>query len=223
MAAHQLGKCWRDGLGVMPDDEKAEMWFRKSAEAGNDFSQYALGKLLQQEGRVEEAVKWYEKASDQGNQYAYYRLGKLYLQGEEVPKDVPKAIGYLTTSAERGNQYAQYALGKLYLTGRDVPRDREAARRWFIQSADQGNAYAQFFLDRWDTLAQPDVMLAATRLLHHLAKTFRQDTVPPKAPVGLAPVDRKLRARIREKKITMGHKPDDHEEQPQIAWGGMTM
>ena len=46
VVAHQLGKCWRDGLGVYPDDEKAELWFRRSAEAGNNFSQYALGKLL---------------------------------------------------------------------------------------------------------------------------------------------------------------------------------
>jgi len=94
VAAHQLGKCWRDGLGVMPDDEKVEAWFRKSAEAGNDFSQYALGKLLQQEKRIQEAVEWYKKASAQRNQYANYRLGKLYLQGGEVPKDVSKAIGY---------------------------------------------------------------------------------------------------------------------------------
>ncbi len=47
VAAHQLGKCYRDGLGVIPDDEKAKEWFRLSAEAGNDFSQYTLGKLLQ--------------------------------------------------------------------------------------------------------------------------------------------------------------------------------
>ena len=33
MAAHQLGKCWRDGLGVLPDDDKAELWFCRSAEA----------------------------------------------------------------------------------------------------------------------------------------------------------------------------------------------
>ena len=43
VAAHQLGKCWRDGLGVLPDGERAEMWFRRSAAAGTDFSQYALG------------------------------------------------------------------------------------------------------------------------------------------------------------------------------------
>lgn len=165
VAAHQLGKCWRDGLGVMPDDEKAEAWFRKSAEAGNDFSQYALGKLLQQEKRIHEAVEWYEKASAQRNQYADYRLGKLYLQGEEVPKDVPKAIGYLTASAESGNQYAQYTLGKLYLMGQEVSQDREAAWYWFTQSADQGNQYAQFFLDHFQQIGRPSVFLAATKLL----------------------------------------------------------
>ncbi len=220
VAAHQLGKCWRDGLGVMPDDERAEMWFRKSAEAGNDFSQYALGKLLQQEKRIAEAVAWYEKASAQGNQYADYQLGKLYLQGEDVPKDVPKAIGYLTASAESGNQYAQYALGKLYLMGQAVPQNRETALYWFVQSAEQGNQYAQFFLDHFQQIGHPSVFLSATKLLHHLAQTFRQNTVPPKSPIGLAPVDRKLRTQIREKKIAMGHKPDDHEEQQ--SWG-MTM
>jgi len=223
VAAHQLGKCWRDGLGMMPDDEKAEAWFRKSAEAGNDFSQYALGKLLQQEGRIKESVEWYEKASAQRNQYADYRLGKLYLQGEEVPKDVPKAIRCLTTSAESGNQYAQYTLGKLYLMGQDVPQDREMAWYWFTQSADQGNQYAQFFLDHFQQIGHPSVFLSATKLLHHLAQTFRQEAIPPKAPIGLAPVDRKLRAKIREKKIAMGHKPDDHEEHQQMGWGGMSM
>ena len=38
VAAHQLGKCWWAGLGVLPDDDRAEQWFRRSAEAGNDFS-----------------------------------------------------------------------------------------------------------------------------------------------------------------------------------------
>lgn len=220
VAAHQLGKCWRDGLGMMPDDEKAEAWFRKSAEAGNDFSQYALGKLLQSKRRIDEAVTWYERASAQGNQYADYRLGKLYLQGEEVPKDVSKAIQHLTQSAESGNQYAKYTLGKLYLMGRNVPQDREMAWYWFTQSADQGNKYAQFFLDHFQQIGHPSVFLSATKLLHHLAQTFRQDAVPPKAPVGLEPVGRKLRAQIREKKIAMGHKPDDHEEQQ--GWS-MTM
>lgn len=207
VAAHQLGKCWRDGLGVLPDDDKAELWFHRSAEAGNDFSQYALGKLLQSRKRITEAVEWYDHAAAQGNQYASYRLGKLYLQGEDVPKDTAKAIEHLTQASESGNQYAQYALGKLYL---DRQEDEEAYY-WFTQSAAQGNEYAQFFLSRWDNLKPPSIMLSITRLLHHMSEIFQDNSVPPQAPVGQQ-VDRKLRIKIREKKIAMGHKPDDHEE-----------
>ncbi|MEI3305512.1 MAG: tetratricopeptide repeat protein [Dysosmobacter sp.] len=118
LAAYQLGKCWRDGRGVLPDDEQAELWFRRAADAGYDFAQYALGKLLQSQNRTDEAVSWYEKAAAQENSCAAYRLGKLYLEGKDVPKDVPKAVAYLTESAQQGNQYAQYALENCTSLGR---------------------------------------------------------------------------------------------------------
>lgn len=141
VAAHQLGKAWRDGLLDGSRDEfKAEMWFRRSAEAGNDYSQYALGKLLQGQGKISEAIEWYEKA---GNQYAHYRLGKLYLTGKGVPRDVERAIRDLTISAESGNQYAQYALGKLYLMGKGIKKDGELALRWLTAAARQGNEYGK--------------------------------------------------------------------------------
>ena len=222
LAAYQLGKCWRDGRGVFPDDEQAELWFRRAAEAGYDFAQYALGKLLQGQNRTGETVSWYGKAAAQGNACAAYRLGKLYLEGKDVPKDVPKAVAYLTESAEQGNQYAQYTLGKLYLTGQDVKQDREQAWAYFYESAEQGNEYAGFFLKHFDQAGRPNVFLSATPLLHHLSQIFRDNSVPPAAPVGQR-VDRKLRRKIQEKKIAMGHKPDDHEETPRQDMGGMTM
>ena len=222
LAAYQLGKCWRDGRGVLPDDQQAELWFRRAADTGYDFAQYALGKLLQSKNRTVEAVSWYEKAAAQGNSWAAYRLGKLYLQGEHLPKDVPKAVAYLTESAEQGNQYAQYTLGKLYLAGQDVQQDREQAWGYFYQSAEQGNPYASFFLEHFDQVHRPNVFLSATRLLHHLGQIFRENSVPPAAPVGQQ-VDRKLRRKIQKKKIAMGHKPDDHEETPRQDIGGMTM
>ena len=222
MAAYQLGKCWRDGRGVLLDDQQAELWFRRAADAGYDFAQYALGKLLQSQNRIDEAVSWYEKAAAQGNSWAAYRLGKLYLEGKDVPKDVLKAVAYLTDSAEHGNQYAQYALGKLYLTGQNVKQDRERAWAYFYESAEQGNEYADLFLEHFDQARRPNVFLSATRLLHHLSQIFRDNSVPPAAPVGQR-VDRKLRRKIQEKKIAMGHKPDDHEEAPRQDMGGMTM
>lgn len=211
-AAHQLGKCWRDGLGVFPDDEQAELWFRRGAEAGYDFSQYALGRLLETQKRTEEAVAWYEKAAAQGNPAAACRLGKLYLQGEQVPKDVTKALEYLTASAGQGSPFAQYILGKLYLMGKDVEQDREEAYRWFEMAAEQGNPYARFFLEHAGESQSPHLLLTATRLLHQLGQIFQENSVPPVFP-GSQRIDRKLRRKIRQKKIALGQKPDDSGEQ----------
>ena len=183
-----------------------QLWNAGLTEAGNDFSQYALGKLLQSRKRIEEAISWYERAAAQGNQYADYRLGKLYLLGGGVPMNTTKAIDHLTRAAESGNQYAQYTLGKLYLT-----QDPDTAWYWFSESASQGNEYAQFFLDRWNNLKSPPVMLSVTRMLHHMGEIFQDNSIPPQAPAGQQ-ADRKLRLKIREKKIAMGHKTDDHEE-----------
>lgn len=210
VAAHQLGKVWRDGLCGSPDTEKAEEWFRRSAEAENDYSQYALGKLLQAQGRTQEALEWYAKADKQGNQYARYRLGKLYLLGKDVPKDVPTALIYLEAAATQGNQYAQYALGKLYLLGQDVERDRDLAKKWLTLSAEQGNQYAQFFLNRFDQFHDPSALLCVTRLLHHMSRIFRQTPLPAN-PQGVR-IDSKRRKALLEKRLAMGHKIDDHED-----------
>lgn len=214
VAAHQLGKFYRDDLSTLRDHEKAEQWFRHSAEAGNDFSEYALGKLLLTQKRTVEAMGWLSKAADHGNQFARYRLGKIYLADESVPKDVAKALVYLTASADQGNQFAQYTLGKLYLLGRDVPPNREQAREWLIRAAAQGNEYARFFLDCFDQFRDPSVMLAASKLLHHMSRIFQNNSVPPGNPAGIR-IDSKRRRRLMEKRMAMGHKADDHEEQTQ--------
>lgn len=152
-------------------------------------------------------IQWLECAAQNKNGYAAYRLGKEFLEGKIVPKDTAKTLDYLTQSAEAGNQYAQYTLAKLYLE----EHDQEQAHYWLTQSAAQGNHHAQFFLDRWDNLKPASVMLAATRLLHHMSRVFQENIPTPHVPGGIQ-VDRKLMAKIREKKIATGHKPDDHEE-----------
>ena len=152
------------------------------------------------------------QAAERGNPSAQYHLGKLLLQGNEIPKDAKDAVRWLTESAEQGNQYAQYALGKIYLLGKDVPKDFEAARIWFQRSADQGNQYAQYFVEHMDDHRTAPSAQSVIRLLYHMANIFREQT-PPSAPGGMrSGVDQKLRRKIWEKKIAMGHKPDDHEE-----------
>ncbi len=209
-AAHLLGKLYRDGVEVQRDSAKAKEWFLKSAQAGNDYSQYALGKLLLDE-KSPDAVHWLEQAATQGNRYAQYKLGKMYLTGELVAKDIDVAVKYLRMSASRNNQFAQYTLGKLYLQGKEVEQDKEAARQWFEQAAEQGNQYAQFFLTRMNTYREPSVLLAATRLFHHMSRIFQANSQPPSNPGGIR-IDSKRRRRLQEKRIALGHKQDDHEE-----------
>ncbi|MCM1305525.1 MAG: relaxase MobL, partial [Butyrivibrio sp.] len=218
-AAYKLGRLCLSGEEIPKDAAEAVRWLSFSAEKGNQYAQYTLGKLYllgeDVPKDIQRAILWLEQSANQGNQYAQYALGKLYLSGEDVPKDIPKAILWLEQSASQGNQYAQYALGKLYLCGQDVPRDREKATGYLQAAADQGNIYAAFLLEHMDSFQNPDLFLAATRLLHRLEKLFREDM---HRAAGGSPfyIDRKRRRRLAEKKQAQGHKRDDREPVQQI-------
>ncbi len=142
---------------------------------------------------------------------------KLCLVGEIVERDVNTALEWFTRAAELGNQYAQYALGKLYLQGREIPQDKEKAMRWLESSAAQGNIYAQYLLFRMEEQSNPSIMLAATKLLHHASRIFRQQAAPAN-PKGIS-MDSRRRKQLLQKRLAMGHKIDDHEEPVQ----GQTM
>ena len=218
-----MGQLYRDGPLLIPDSQKAKRWFTLAAEHGMSKAQYALGKLLlsaDPEVRdPDEGLRWLQRAAQRGNTYAAYWLGKEYLTGEHVPKSTDKSVGCFRSSAEQGNPFAQYMLGKLYLEGKAVSRDQEQSAQWFRRSAAQGNRYAHFFLDRQSDRRPPGVMLSVTRLLHHLGRIFRENAPPATGP-GIIQIDRKRLQQLREKRIALGHKPDDHPEQ---GWGGMGM
>ena len=211
-AQYLVGKLYQDGPVLIPDSVEARYWFDQSARQGYTPAQYALGKLyLSDDTEVCDTVlgvQWLEYAAHHGSDCAVYRLGKEYLKGEIVERDITKAVEYLTQSAGAGNQYAQYALGKLYLDS----QDREQAHYWFTRSAAQGNEYAQFFLERRDNLKPTSIMLSITRLLYYMSRIFQEQMPVPTVPGGIR-IDRKRLVQLREKKIAMGHKADDHEEQ----------
>ncbi len=106
-----------------------------------------------------------------------------------------------------------YRLGRLYLQGREVPQDREKALRWLESSAAQGNVYAQYLIDRIDEQRDPSILLAATRLLHHASRVFREQAMSTN-PKGIR-VDSRRRKQLLQKRLALGHKIDDHEEPTQ--------
>ena len=224
-AQYFMGELYRDGPLLPPDWVMARYWFDKAAKQGYAAAQYALGKLyLSDDASVHDpelGIQWLEYAAYNGNHDASYRLGKEYLKGESVRRDTRKAMDHIYTSAQAGNLHAQYLLGKLLLQGKAVERDKEAGIQWLSQAAEQGHSYAQCLLERQSASTAPEVFLAVTRLLHHMANIF-QDNSLPQSGTGLTHIDRKRRQELREKRLVHGHKEDDHEEQQYGGWN-MTM
>ena len=224
-AQYFMGELYRDGPLLPPDWVMARYWFDKAAKQGYVAAQYALGKLyLSDDASVHDpelGIQWLEYAAYNGNHDASYRLGKEYLKGESVRRDTRKAIDHIYTSAQAGNLHAQYLLGKLLLQGKAVERDKEAGIQWLSQAAEQGHSYAQCLLERQSASTAPEVFLAVTRLLHHMANIFQNNSLP-QSGTGLTHIDRKRRQELREKRLVHGHKEDDHEEQQYGGWN-MTM
>ena len=224
-AQYFMGELYRDGPLLPPDWVMARYWFDKAAKQGYAAAQYALGKLyLSDDASVHDpelGIQWLEYAAYNGNHDASYRLGKEYLKGESVRRDTRKAMDHIYTSAQAGNLHAQYLLGKLLLQGKAVERDKEAGIQWLSQAVEQGHSYAQCLLERQSASTAPEVFLAVTRLLHHMANIF-QDNSLPQSGTGLTHIDRKRRQELREKRLVHGHKEDDHEEQQYGSWN-MTM
>lgn len=158
-----------------------------------------------------------EKAAENGDGRAMYRLARLCMAGEGVQSDINTGVAWLRQAAEHGNPYAQYTLGKMYLQGNELPQDKKEAQRWLESSAAQGNVYAQYLIDRMDEQHNPSIMMAATRLLHHASRIFRERAMTEN-PKGIR-VDSRRRKQLLQKRLAMGHKIDDHEEPVQ----GQTM
>ena len=221
-AQYLMGKLWRDGPLLIPDSVEARYWFERAAEQGHLVAQYSLAKLyLSDDVEVQDirlGLNWLYTAAVNGSHCAMYRLAKELLKGDLVKRNSDAAVEWFARSAEGGNPYAQYMLGKLYLTGKEAPYDEERAVHWLTRSAEQNNQYAQYLLDHMEENRPPSAMLAATRLLHHMSRVFRDNSVPKSRPGGVQ-IDRKRLKKLQEKRIALGHKPDDHEEQ----WLDMSM
>ena len=211
-----LGRLYRDGPLLTPDSVEARYWFEQAAQELPD-AQYALGKLLLTDDVEvhdrEQGIYWLTRAAESKNEFAPYRLAKEFLRDGNTAEALP----WLTASAEAGNPYAEYLLGKLYWEGEDIPQDMAQAVYWLTQAAEQGHPYAQILLERQDSPSLPSAILAVNSLLHSIGQIFRENAWAIDSTCGQQFTDRKLRRRIQEKKIAMGHKPDDHEEQGYIG------
>jgi len=169
-------------------------------------------KGLNQQDELEE----YRNAS-----YDYWTLRDIIRDERLTMEERSDAVSEMNKLAESGDMHAQYLMGKLWRDGPLLIPDSVNARYWFKQAAEQGHSYAQCLLERQSASTAPEVFLAVTRLLHHMANIFQNNSLP-QSGTGLTHIDRKRRQELREKRLVHGHKEDDHEEQQYGGWN-MTM
>ena len=62
---------------------------------------------------------------------------------------------------------------------------------------------------------RPELVSCTLRLLHHLSRVFRENAIAPANPQGIR-IDSRRRKKLMEKRLALGHKPNDHEQQVQV-------
>ena len=55
----------------------------------------------------EKSIEWLIKAGENGHFKAQFNLGSMYFMGEELPKDLEKALYWFEKAAALGNSHAK--------------------------------------------------------------------------------------------------------------------
>lgn len=141
-AARMLGVAYLRGLlSATPDPEKAEFWWKRSAEAGDIQSLLLIAQL--HEGQfgfpelkdAKESLANYAKAAGLGNAGAMADLGSRLLSGDEKTRDEAKGREWLKKAIAAKEYTAYLALG---LYEENVKKDLKAALSEYERGKDAG-------------------------------------------------------------------------------------
>ena len=83
-----------------------------------------------------------QKKAEAGDASAQYNLAERYYFGEDIGKNLSKAVELYKKSAEQGFASAQYGLGGLYILGKGVPKDLVLAYAWLTLCVAQEGGHA---------------------------------------------------------------------------------
>ncbi len=151
-AQFRLAQVYLEGRIIEPDRVSAVRWLEAAAEAGyedaaaqltqlalgGDSDDYLAARMLESEGRLDEAISVYRRLADAGSLRARTRLAWLYEAGRGVERDLARAAVLFRSAAEAGDAEAQFALAVMLETGTGQEADPEEALAWLRRAAAQG-------------------------------------------------------------------------------------
>ena len=117
-ASNLLGNMYNNGIYPLEKDlDKALECYRTAADADYVFAINNIGRLLENEGKIEEAYQYYLKSADLGESWACNKVGEAYRTGL-LPIDGMKAFEYYNKALNCNYRtlafYAYYNLAKYY-------------------------------------------------------------------------------------------------------------
>ena len=147
-ARYYLGLIYLRGYGTNKDIDRAFVFFKISAEAGDARAQYYLAGLYYTgEAGVKNAdlaFQYAERSAAQKHAPAQYLLGLLYYHGIGTLPNYQKAVESYEEAIDQDHFFAKINLGKMYQMGQGVHQNSDLALGYFVEAAYANNSDAQF-------------------------------------------------------------------------------
>ena len=112
-AQFNLAQAYKLGRGVKPDLARAEQLFGQAAAKGHLQAADNYGLLLFQRGEHARAMPYVKAAAGHGDARAQYLLGIAHFNGDNVPKDWPRAYALVSLAQQAGLPQAAPALAQM--------------------------------------------------------------------------------------------------------------
>jgi hypothetical protein len=156
-----LAFSYRDGRGVVCDNEKSVDWFIKAVEAGDSHSMIYVGRMYSCQLRApEKALKWFLRAAEAGQTESHLELGFLYQDRKSSLYDPGQAVHWYRRVAEGngGSRYrAMLALAHCCRNGEGTAHDPAEAKAWLVKVIESAPPKSSFYreakslLPKWET------------------------------------------------------------------------
>jgi TPR repeat protein len=132
------GERYYYGTGVDIDYEIAAIYFKASADQGNDQAEAKLGDMyyygLGVEKNHDKAMEWHTRSLEGITPADCYSLSKRYTDDGDT-QCYQIAFVYIKLAAVGRYPAAQNELGDMYLNGKGVEQDNEKALEWYTNAA----------------------------------------------------------------------------------------
>lgn len=160
-----LASNYLDGSIVGKDTLMAQRIYQDMADRNYPEAYYALGDILENQGKLKEAIEYYQFAYDLDDMFAPATLADFYAEGKGVERDVAKAIKYYEEACSRllahdGSEH-------------DIAEYKEKIRKLREENpgvADDGSYIAGLLTSVADSAKQPDERISLSEKV--LAEVF---------------------------------------------------